>query len=47
VGIDWRFQCFSVSAEYVYRYNSENEFKFSVNLLGVGQTGTRVGAGGL
>jgi LPS-assembly protein len=46
VGIDWRFSCWSVSAEYVNRHNDENEFRFMVNLLGVGQTGTSARAGG-
>ena len=45
VGIDWRFQCFAISAEYVYRYRDEDQFRFSVNLLGVGQTGTKIGTG--
>ena len=45
VGIDWRFSCWSVSAEYVNRHNDENEFRFMVNLLGVGQTGTSARAG--
>jgi len=45
VGIDWRFSCWSVSAEYVNRHNVENEFRFMVNLLGVGQTGTSARAG--
>ena len=44
-GIDWRFQCFAIMAEYVYRHKNEDELRFSVNLLGVGQVGTKVGAG--
>ena len=45
VGIDWRFSCWSISAEYINRHNDENEFRFMVNLLGVGQTGTSARAG--
>jgi hypothetical protein len=37
IGIDWRFQCFAISAEYVQRHANENEFRFSISLLGVGQ----------
>ncbi len=43
IGIDWRFQCFSILAEYVHRNNNENQFRFAIGLLGVGQFGTRVG----
>jgi hypothetical protein len=42
-GFDWRFQCFAISAEYVNRHRNENEIRFSINLLGVGQIGTSVG----
>ncbi len=45
VGIDWRFDCWAISAEYVSRPGDENEFKISVNLLGLGQTGTSARAG--
>ncbi len=45
VGFDWRFDCWAVSAEYVNRRGDENEFRISVNLLGVGQTGTAARAG--
>ena len=45
VGIDWRFDCWAISAEYVNRRGDENEFKISVNLLGLGQTGTSARAG--
>ena len=41
VGIDWRFQCFAISAEYVRRHNSENQFNVSISLLGIGQIGTK------
>jgi hypothetical protein len=43
VGIDWRFQCFAISAEYVNRHANENQFHLSISLLGVGQIGTKVG----
>ena len=46
VGIDWRFQCFAITAEYVWRHEGDNQFRFSINLLGVGQFGSKVGAGG-
>jgi len=42
-GIDWRFQCFSISAEYVNRHANENQFHLSISLLGVGQIGTKMG----
>lgn len=45
VGIDWRFSCWSVTAEYVNRHNSESEFRVIVNLLGVGQVGSSARAG--
>jgi LPS-assembly protein len=40
VGIDWRFSCWSIMAEYVNRHGDENEFRVSINLLGLGQLGT-------
>ena len=40
VGIDWRFSCWSIMAEYVNRHGDENEFRISINLLGLGQVGT-------
>jgi LPS-assembly protein len=43
VGIDWRFSCWSIMAEYVNRHGDGNEFRISINLLGVGQVGTRSG----
>jgi hypothetical protein len=45
VGVDWRFQCFTIMAEYVYRHKDEDEFRFAVNLLGVGQIGSKMGMG--
>jgi LPS-assembly protein len=46
VGIDWRFSCWSVTAEYVNRNSDESEFRVMVNLLGVGQVGSSARAGG-
>ena len=43
VGIDWRFSCWSIMAEYVNRHVDGHEFRISINLLGVGQLGTRSG----
>lgn len=43
VGIDWRFQCFSILADYVYRQNNETQFRVAIGLLGVGQFGTKLG----
>jgi len=43
VGIDWRFQCFAITAEYVNRHDNENQVRFSISLLGIGQVGTKVG----
>ena len=45
VGFQWRFQCFSIMADYVYRKNNESQFRFAIGLLGIGQFGTSVGAG--
>ncbi len=42
-GIDWRFQCFAISAEFVSRRRNEDEFHFTISLLGVGEVGTKVG----
>jgi LPS-assembly protein len=41
IGIDWRFQCFAISAEYVRRKGNENQFNLTISLLGVGQIGTK------
>jgi LPS-assembly protein len=40
VGFEWRFDCWSISAIYINRHHSDSEFRFSVNLLGLGQVGT-------
>jgi len=45
VGIDWRFSCWAVAAEYVRRHQGGNEFRISINLLGVGELGTSARAG--
>jgi LPS-assembly protein len=42
-GADLRFQCWGISLEYIDRHKSEDEFRFSVNLLGLGSVGSRVG----
>jgi LPS-assembly protein len=44
VGVDLHFQCWAILLEYVDRHRNEDEIRFSVNLLGLGQTGTRFGA---
>jgi len=44
-GVDIHFQCWAILLEYVDRHRNEDEFRFSVNLLGLGQTGSRVGTG--
>jgi LPS-assembly protein len=43
IGVDWRFQCFAIMGEYILRHQGDNEFRFAVNLLGIGQVGTKVG----
>jgi len=45
VGIDLHFQCWAIMIEYVDRHRNEDEVRFSVNLLGLGQVGTRTGTG--
>ena len=42
VGLDIHFDCWAITTEYVQRYGQDNEFRFSINLLGVGQAGTSV-----
>jgi LPS-assembly protein len=44
-GIEWRFACWSIMAEYVNRNHGGNEFRFSVNLLGIGQVATSARGG--
>jgi LPS-assembly protein len=43
VGVDWRFSCWAIMAEYVNRHVDGHEFRISINLLGLGQTGARSG----
>jgi len=45
VGFDLRFQCWAIMVEYVRREDNDDEVRFSVNLLGLGQTGTKFGTG--
>jgi LPS-assembly protein len=46
-GLDIHFDCWSITTEFVRRYGQDNEFRFSINLLGVGQASTSVaGLGG-
>ncbi len=45
-GLDFRFQCFTIMVEYVNRPNDENEIRVAIGLLGIGQTGSKIGAGG-
>ena len=45
-GLDIHFDCWAILTEYVHRYGQDSEFRFSINLLGVGQTATTArGAG--
>ena len=44
-GLDIHFDCWAIKTEYIYRFGQDNEIRFSVNLLGVGQAST--GAKGL
>jgi LPS-assembly protein len=39
-GLDIHFDCWAISVEVIHRYASDDEIRFSVNLLGVGQAGT-------
>ncbi len=45
-GFDWRFDCWAVRVEYVHTKDSGSEFRFSVNLLGLGDLGTKSAIGG-
>lgn len=48
VAVDWRFQCWALTVEYVQRPRQEDEVRFAVNLLGVGAPlTTAVGLGAL
>src|SRR5262249_30976798 len=47
VGVDFKWQCWAVSVEYVRRNQREDEVRFAINLLGMGApitTGTGIGA---
>ena len=46
VGVGIHCQCGSIVLEYVNREKNEDEFRFSVNLLGLGQVGSRAAVGG-
>jgi len=39
-GVDIHFDCWAITVQFIHRYASDDEFRFSVNLLGVGQVGT-------
>jgi hypothetical protein len=39
-GLDIHFDCWAITAEYIHRYGQDEEIRFSINLLGLGQTGT-------
>ena len=42
-GLDLSWQCWAILLEYVERHRNEDELRFSVNLLGLGQAGARAG----
>jgi lipopolysaccharide assembly outer membrane protein LptD (OstA) len=47
-GLDFRFQCWAFTIEYVTRSRSDNEVRFAINLLGVGgPITTSMGVGAL
>jgi lipopolysaccharide assembly outer membrane protein LptD (OstA) len=43
-GVDIKFQCWGLSLEYVSRYQSDDEFRFTLNLLGIGGIGSGFGS---
>lgn len=45
LGLDLRFQCWAIMLEFIQRENHDSEVRFSVSLLGVGQTGSKFGTG--
>jgi LPS-assembly protein len=45
VGFDLHYQCWAFTIEYADRHRNEDEVRFSINLLGLGQIGTRTGTG--
>jgi LPS-assembly protein len=44
-GLDIHFDCWAILSEYIYRYGQDNEFRLSINLLGVGQAATSARGG--
>ncbi|MGH7331215.1 MAG: LPS-assembly protein LptD [Candidatus Rokuibacteriota bacterium] len=44
-GLDIKFQCWALALEYITRFQSSNEFRFTLNLLGVGGFGSGFGFG--
>jgi hypothetical protein len=44
-GIEFQYQCWALMLEYIDRHKNEDEVRFSVNLLGLGQLGSRLGTG--
>jgi hypothetical protein len=44
-GLEVKFQCWALVAEYVTRFRSEDEFRVTLNLLGVGGIGSGIGPG--
>lgn len=44
-GTDIRLQCWALRLEYIDRHKNEDEFRFSVNLLGLGGIGSRAAVG--
>ncbi len=40
-GLDFHVQCWGILLEYINRPESDNVFRFSVNLLGLGNLGLR------
>jgi len=45
LGVDMRFQCWAVMLEFIQREKHDSEVRFSVSLLGIGQTGSKFGTG--
>ena len=44
-GLDIKFQCWALALEYITRFQSSNEFRFTLNLLGIGGIGSGIGLG--
>ncbi len=44
-GVDVHLQCWAFTLEFIDRARNEDEFRFTVNLLGLGGFGTRAGVG--